>query len=228
MSSITANLQAVKERIEAAVRAAGRPAQSVQLVAVSKTFGPEAVREASLAGQRDFGENYVTEGVDKIRELRTLGLIWHYIGPIQSNKTRLIAEHFDWVHTIDREKVAARLSQARGAGQTELQVCIQVNVSGEASKSGVAPGELASLAKKVAGLPRLKLRGLMAIPEPTPDERLQRRRFAQLRALRDDLNRGGLALDTLSMGMSADLEAAIAEGATMVRVGTAIFGERKS
>lgn len=228
MSSITANLQAVKERIEAAVRAAGRPAQSVRLVAVSKTFGPEAVREASHAGQRDFGENYVTEGVDKIRELRTLGLIWHYIGPVQSNKTRLIAEHFDWVHTIDREKVAARLSQARDPGQTELQVCIQVNVSGEASKSGVVAEEIASLARKIAGFPRLKLRGLMAIPEPTSDERLQRGRFAQLRALRDDLNRGGLALDTLSMGMSADLEAAIAEGATMVRVGTAIFGERKS
>jgi len=226
MSSITANLQAVKQRIEGAVHAAGRPAQAVQLVAVSKTFGPEAVREAVAAGQRDFGENYVTEGVDKIRGLRALGLTWHYIGPIQSNKTRLIAEHFDWVHTIDREKVAARLSDARGPAQTELQVCIQVNVSGEASKSGVAPSETVSLAKKVAGLPRLKLRGLMAIPEPTPDEGLQRRRFAQLRSLRDDLNRGGLALDTLSMGMSADLEAAIVEGATMVRVGTAIFGER--
>ena len=200
----------------------------MQLVAVSKTFGSEAVREASVAGQRDFGENYVTEGVDKILELRVLGLTWHYIGPIQSNKTRLIAEYFDWVHTIDREKVAARLSQARKPGQTELQVCIQVNVSGEASKSGVSPGDLAPLAKRVSGFPRLKLRGLMAIPEPTSDERLQRRRFAQLRALRDDLNREGFALDTLSMGMSADLEAAIAEGATMVRVGTAIFGERNS
>jgi PLP dependent protein len=228
MSLITANLQAVKQRIEAAVRAAGRPAKAVQLVAVSKTFGPEAVREAAAAGQRDFGENYVTEGVDKIRELRALGLTWHYIGPIQSNKTRLIAENFDWVHTIDREKVAARLSQARAPAQAELQVCIQVNISGEASKSGVAPGETASLAKKIADLPRLKLRGLMAIPEPTPDEGLQHTRFAQLRSLRDDLNRGGLALDTLSMGMSADLEAAISEGATMVRVGTAIFGERTS
>ena len=228
MSSITANLQAVKQRIEAALRAAGRPAQGVQLVAVSKTFGPEAVREAAAAGQRDFGENYVTEGVDKIRALDALGLTWHYIGPIQSNKTRLVAEHFDWVHTIDREKIAARLSQARGPAQAELQVCIQVNVSGEATKSGVAPDDTVSLAKKVAGLPRLKLRGLMAIPEPTSDQGLQRKRFAQLRALRDALNRGGLALDTLSMGMSADLEAAIAEGATMVRVGTAIFGERAS
>jgi pyridoxal phosphate enzyme (YggS family) len=228
MSLITANLQAVKQRIEAALRAAGRPAQAVQLVAVSKTFGPDAVRKAAATGQRDFGENYVTEGVDKIRELRALGLTWHYIGPIQSNKTRLIAENFDWVHTIDREKIAARLSQARAAAQAELQVCIQVNISGESSKSGVAPAETASLAKKISDLPRLKLRGLMAIPEPTPDEGLQHRRFAELRALRDDLNRGGLALDTLSMGMSADLEAAIAEGATMVRVGTAIFGERTS
>ena len=228
MSSITANLQAVRQRIAAAARAAGRPADSVRLIAVSKTFASAAVREAAQSGLRDFGENYVTEGVEKIDELHGLGLIWHYIGPIQSNKTRLIAEHFDWVHSVDREKVAVRLSQARGAGQTELQVCIQVNVSGEASKSGAAPGDVAPLARKVADMPRLRLRGLMAIPEPTPDERLQRGRFAQLRALRDELNRGGLALDTLSMGMSADLEAAIAEGATMVRVGTAIFGERKS
>jgi PLP dependent protein len=228
MSSITANLQAVRERIAAAARAAGRSADSVRLVAVSKTFASAAVREAAKAGQSDFGENYVTEGVEKIGELRSFGLTWHYIGPIQSNKTRLIAELFDWVHSIDRENIAARLSQARGADQTELQVCIQVNVSGEASKSGVAPGDTAALARKVAGLRRLKLRGLMAIPEPTPDARLQRSRFAQLRALRDELNRDGLALDTLSMGMSADLEAAIAEGATMVRVGTAIFGERTS
>jgi pyridoxal phosphate enzyme (YggS family) len=228
MSSITANLQAVRQRIEAAVQAAGRPADSVRLVAVSKTFASGAVREAAQAGLRHFGENYVTEGVEKIRELRALGLTWHYIGPIQSNKTRLIGEYFDWVHSIDREKIAARLAQARGPGQTELQVCIQVNVSGEESKSGVAPEELASLARQVAGFPRLKLRGLMAIPEPTSDLRLQRRRFSQLRALRDELNGEGLALDTLSMGMSADLEAAIAEGATIVRVGTAIFGERKS
>jgi len=228
MSSITANLQAVRLRIAAAASAAGRPAESVRLVAVSKTFASEAVRQAAQAGQRDFGENYVTEGVEKIQELRALGLSWHYIGPIQSNKTRLIAEHFDWVHSIDREKIAARLSQARGPEQTELQVCIQVNVSGEGSKSGVSPGNLRALAKQVSGLPHLKLRGLMAIPEPTSVESSQRARFAQLRALRDDLNGEGLALDTLSMGMSADMDAAIAEGATMVRVGTAIFGERKS
>ena len=226
MSSITANLQAVRQRIAAAALAAGRPADSVRLVAVSKTFAAEAVREAAGAGQSEFGENYVTEGVEKIEELRALALTWHYIGPIQSNKTRLIAENFDWVHSIDREKIAARLSRARGAHRAELQVCLQVNVSGEASKSGAAPGEVAALARKVAGLPGLKLRGLMAIPEPTSDARLQRTRFAQLRALRDELNRDGLWLDTLSMGMSADMEAAIAEGATMVRVGTAIFGER--
>lgn len=213
-------------RIETATRAAGRPAQSVRLVAVSKTFPPAAVREAALAGQRDFGENYVQEGLEKIRELRALGLTWHYIGPIQSNKTRAIAENFDWVHTIERARIAERLSQARGAGQPDLQVCIQVNVSGEASKSGVAPQEVTALARQVVGNARLKLRGLMAIPEPTPDVRLQRSRFAQLRELRDRLNGEGFALDTLSMGMSADLEAAIAEGATLVRVGTAIFGER--
>jgi pyridoxal phosphate enzyme (YggS family) len=222
------NLQAVSQRIESATRAAGRPAQSVRLLAVSKTFPPQAVREAAQAGLRDFGENYVQEGVEKIRELASLGLTWHYIGPIQSNKTRAIAEHFDWVHSIDRAKIAARLSEVRGPRQTELQVCVQVNVSGEASKSGVAPEEVAQLAKHVAGFPRLKLRGLMTVPEPTTDTALQRRRFAQLRELRDRLNRDGLALDTLSMGMSADLEAAIAEGATMVRVGTAIFGERKA
>ena len=228
MSSITANLQAVRRRIESAAGAAGRSAGSVRLVAVSKTFAPAAVRDAAQAGQRDFGENYVQEGVEKIRELRALGLLWHYIGPIQSNKTRPIAEHFDWVHSIDRAKIAARLSQARDPAFPELQVCIQVNVSGEASKGGAAPEEVAALARQVAGFSRLKLRGLMAVPEPTPDERLQRRRFAQLRELRDRLNREGFAMDTLSMGMSADLEAAIAEGATMVRVGTAIFGERES
>jgi len=210
------NLQAVRQRIESATRVAGRPFQSVRLLAVSKTFPPEAVREAAQAGLRDFGENYAQEGVEKIRELSALALTWHYIGPIQSNKTRAIAEHFDWVHSIDRAKIAARLAEARGAGRTEL-----------ATKSGVAPSEAAQLAKEVAALPRLKLRGLMAVPEPTPDEALQRRRFGQLRELRDRLNRDGFAMDTLSMGMSADLEAAIAEGATLVRVGTAIFGERR-
>jgi PLP dependent protein len=228
MSPIRANLQAVRQRIEAAVRAAGRPAQSVRLVAVSKTFSEGAVREAVAAGQRDFGENYVQEGVEKIRALADLGIVWHYIGPIQSNKTRAIAESFDWVHSLDRAKIAARLSEARDPARSELQVCIQVNVSGEATKSGVAPGEVGELARQVAALPRLKLRGLMAVPEPTPDGEMQRRRFAQLRELRDRLNQDSFALDTLSMGMSADMEAAIAEGATLVRVGTAIFGERTS
>ncbi len=227
MSPIPLNLQAVRQRIESAARAAGRPPGSVALVAVSKTFPAAAVRAAAGAGQRDFGENYVQEGLGKLIELRALGLVWHYIGPIQSNKTRAIAEHFDWVHSVDRAKIAERLSQARPAESGDLQVCIQVNVSGESSKSGVAPGNLAPLARQVASLHRLKLRGLMAVPEPTPDVRLQRQRFAQLARLRDRLNSDeGFALDTLSMGMSADLEAAIAEGATLVRVGTAIFGER--
>ena len=226
MSPITENLQAVRQRIENAARAAGRPAESVSLVAVSKTFTAAAVREAASAGQRDFGENYVQEGVAKVGELRALALCWHYIGPIQSNKTRSIAENFDWVHSIERAKTATRLAEARAPRLAELQVCIQVNVSGEASKSGVAPEDAAALARQVAGLERLKLRGLMAVPEPTADALLQRRRFAQLRELRDRLNREGFAMDTLSMGMSADLEAAIAEGATLVRVGTAIFGQR--
>ena len=185
------------------------------------------MREAAQAGLRDFGENYAQEGIEKIRGLSALGLTWHFIGPIQSNKTRTIAEGFDWVHSIDRAKIAARLAEARGPGRSELQVCIQVNVSGEATKGGVAPSDAAQLAEQLAMLPRLKLRGLMAVPEPTPDEALQRRRFGQLRELRDRLNRNGFAMDTLSMGMSADLEAAIAEGATLVRVGTAIFGERR-
>jgi pyridoxal phosphate enzyme (YggS family) len=228
MSLIAENLQAVRQRIEAAARAAGRPPDSVQLVAVSKTFPCNAIRAAAAAGIRDFGENYVTEGVGKIEELRALGLTWHYIGPIQSNKTRPIAENFDWVHSLDRARIAARLAEARGPAQAQLQVCIQVNISGEASKSGVAPEEVDQLSEQVAELGRLKLRGLMAVPEPTPDPALQRRRFSQLRELRDRLNRAGFALDTLSMGMSGDLEAAIAEGATMVRVGTAIFGDRKN
>jgi PLP dependent protein len=227
MSPIAANLQAVRQRIESAERNAGRLPGSVTLVAVSKTFAAAAARAAAAAGQRDFGENYVQEGVGKVLELRPLGLVWHFIGPVQSNKTRAIAGHFDWVHSLDRARIAERLSQARPADRGDLQVCIQVNVSGEASKGGVAPRELASLAREIASLPRLRLRGLMAIPEPTPDPLLQRQRFAQLAGLRDRLNDGeGLALDALSMGMSADLEAAIAEGATLVRVGTAIFGER--
>ena len=213
-------------RIARAAEAAGRDAAEVRLLAVSKTWPADSVREAVAAGQRAFGENYVQEGAEKVDALAGLGLEWHFIGPLQSNKTRLVANRFAWVHSIDRLKIAERLSAQRDAHLPPLEVCIQVNVSGEASKSGVAPGELPELAHAVARLPRLRLRGLMAIPEPTSDVALQRARFATLRDLRDQLNADGLALDTLSMGMSDDLEAAIAEGSTMVRVGTAIFGSR--
>lgn len=226
MTTICANLQAVGARIAAAAARAGRPLADIRLLAVSKTFPAERVREAAAAGQRAFGENYVQEALAKMDALDDLALEWHFIGPLQSNKTRPVAERFDWVHGIERLKIAERLSAARGAQRPPLQVCIQVNVSGEASKSGVSPGDTAPLAHAVAGLPNLRLRGLMTIPEPSADMALARRRFAALRQLRDALNREGLALDTLSMGMSHDLEAAILEGATIVRVGTAIFGER--
>lgn len=231
LSPLQARLAAVNERIAAACARAGREPGSVTLVAVSKTFPAQVVREAAAAGQRHFGENYVQESVGKIAELSgnggVDGLIWHFIGPIQSNKTRAIAQNFHWVHTIDRERVARRLSEQRDAQLPALEACIEVNVSGEASKSGVNPEELQALADAVAALPRLRLRGLMAIPEPTTDEALSRRRFARLRELRDALNGRGHRMDTLSMGMSADMDAAIAEGATLVRIGTAIFGERK-
>lgn len=226
MTTISTNLQAVRARIAAAAQLAGRAVEDIRLLAVSKTFPPERVREAAQAGQIAFGENYLQESLGKIAALADLGLEWHFIGPLQSNKTRPVAEHFSWVHGIERLKIAERLSAARGAARPPLQVCIQVNVSGEASKSGVSPGETAALAHAVAGLPNLRLRGLMAIPEPTDDMPLARQRFAMLRELREVLNEAGMALDTLSMGMSHDLEAAILEGATIVRVGTAIFGER--
>lgn len=226
-------LAAVRERIRAACGQSGRSPDSVRLIAVSKTFPAEAVRASMLAGQRDFGENYVQEAVDKIAELRNAATAqgeppcWHFIGPLQSNKTRPVTQNFEWVHSVEREKIAARLSEQRDAHLPALQVCIQVNVSGESSKSGVAPAEVERLAAAVAALPRLALRGLMAVPEPTDDASLQRRRFAQLRSILERLNASGFGLDTLSMGMSADLEAAIEEGATMVRIGTAIFGERR-
>lgn len=226
MTTISTNLQAVRARIAAAAQLAGRAVEDIRLLAVSKTFPPERVREAAQAGQIAFGENYLQESLGKIAALADLGLEWHFIGPLQSNKTRPVAEHFSWVHGIERLKIAERLSAARGAARPPLQVCIQVNVSGEASKSGVSPGETAALAHAVAGLPNLRLRGLMAIPEPTDDMPLARQRFAMLRELLEALNKAGMALDTLSMGMSHDLEAAILEGATIVRVGTAIFGER--
>jgi hypothetical protein len=226
MDTIEKRLQAVKSRIAAACTAAGRDPRDIVLVAVGKTFPAESLRAAHAAGQRDFGENQVQEALAKIERLRDLDLVWHFIGPVQSNKTRAVAEHFDWVHSIDRLKIAERLSAQRPAALAPLQVCVQVNVSGEASKSGVPPLEAPALARAVAGLPRLRLRGLMAIPEPTTDMALARRRFETVRDLAAQLVREGLALDTLSMGMSDDLEAAIAAGATMVRVGSAIFGPR--
>lgn len=228
MATIANKIQEVSGRIARACDAAGRPVSSVTLLAVSKTFGPDAVRAAVEAGQTRFGENYVQEALDKIAALADLRprLEWHLIGPLQSNKTRAVAEAFDWVHGIDRLKVAQRLSEQRPAQLPPLQVCLQVNVSGEASKSGVAPHDVAPLARAVAALPRLRLRGLMAIPEPAGDLAAQRRPHRALRELRDALAAEGVVLDTLSMGMTADLEAAVLEGATIVRIGTAIFGGR--
>lgn len=226
MTTISDNLQAVKSRIRTAVHATGRPDGAVRLLAVSKTWPADSVRAAWVAGQRAFGENYVQEAVTKITALDDLDLEWHFIGPLQSNKTRDVAERFAWVHSIDRLKIAERLAAQRPAELPPLQVCIQVNVSGEDSKSGVAPEEVGALARAVAKLPRLRLRGLMAIPEPSEDPAVLRCRFALLRELRDRLNAEGMQLDVLSMGMSDDLEIAIAEGATIVRVGTAIFGAR--
>jgi pyridoxal phosphate enzyme (YggS family) len=221
-------MQAVEATIQAAAEAAGRPVADVKLLAVSKTFPAEAVLEAMAAGQRAFGENYVQEAVAKIAALgRLRGEIeWHFIGPLQSNKTKLVAEQFDWVHSVDRLKIAERLSDQRPEGARALNVCLQVNVSGEESKSGVEPAEAAALAHRIAALPGLRLRGLMAIPEPAATLDAQREPHARLRALMDTLCADGLDLDTLSMGMSADLEAAVLEGATMVRIGTAIFGAR--
>lgn len=226
MTPISANLQAVLARIDAAARAAGRNAEDITLLAVSKTWPADCIRAAAAAGQFAFGENYVQEGCAKVDALTALNIEWHFIGPLQSNKTRPVAERFDWVHSIDRLKVAERLSQQRPLDMAPLNVCLQVNVSGEASKSGCSLEDAPALARAIANLPKLRLRGLMCIPEPVDDPAAQRRPFRQLRELAGVLNSAGLALDTLSMGMSHDLEAAIAEGATLVRVGTAIFGER--
>jgi pyridoxal phosphate enzyme (YggS family) len=226
MGTIAANLQGVKSRIRRACEGAGRDPREIVLVAVSKTFPAGDIGAAHEAGQRCFGESYVQEAVGKIEALAALGLEWHFIGPIQSNKTREIATHFDWVHSVDRLRIAERLSAQRPPERGPLDVLLQVNISGEATKSGVSPAELDSLAKAVARLPSLRLRGLMAIPEPTEDMALARGHFEAVRALKDALCAEGLALDTLSMGMTDDLEPAIAAGATMVRVGTAIFGER--
>jgi len=223
MSTIADNIGLVSERIRAAANAVQRDANSIHLLAVSKTKPAQAVREAYAAGMRDFGENYLQEALGKQAELTDLPLSWHFIGPIQSNKTRAIAETFAWVHSVDRLKIAQRLSEQRPADLPPLNICIQVNVSGEASKSGCTPADLPALANAISALPRLKLRGLMAIPEPTEDRTAQDAAFATVRDLQASLN---LPLDTLSMGMSHDLESAIAQGATWVRIGTALFGAR--
>jgi len=237
MASLDINTQArlrqVRDRIERAARAAGRDPREVALVAVAKTFGAGRIREALAAGQRRFGENYLQEAVAKMAEVARTEpgpVEWHFIGPVQSNKTRELAETFDWVQSVERLRVAQRLSQQRPAERAPLNLLLQVNISGEATKHGVPPQDLAGLARQVARLPRLKLRGLMAIPEPTPDPAQQKAAFARMRGLfeqlRGELAGAGVDLDTLSMGMSDDLEAAIAEGSTMVRIGTAIFGAR--
>ncbi len=226
MTTIAANLQTVRGRISTACAAAGRDVNEVTLLAVSKTFPADAVRAAHAAGQQAFGENYIQEAVEKQALLADLPLAWHCIGPIQSNKTRLVAQHFAWAHSVDRLKIAQRLAEQRPESLRELQVCIQVNIDGGPTKSGVAPQEALALAREVAQLPRLRLRGLMTIPEPLDDFDAQLAVHRRARALFDDLRAAGLALDTLSLGMSADLEAAIHAGSTMVRVGTAIFGGR--
>lgn len=223
---IEQRLQQLRSRIVAAAGAAGRDPAEIRLIAASKTFDAAAVREAHAVGQVDFGENYVQEALDKMGELGDLPLVWHFIGPIQSNKTRAIAERFDWVHSVDRLKIAERLSAQRPQSLPPLDICLEVNISGEASKGGVPAEDLPVLAQAVSHLPRLRLRGLMAIPAPSSDPLEQRAAFAAVRRLYEALRASGYSLDTLSMGMSGDLEAAIAEGATMVRVGTAIFGER--
>ena len=224
MATISDNLQVVRERIARAARTAGRDPVSVTLLAVSKSQPVARIEEARGAGHKAFGENYVQEALEKMDALP--GLEWHLIGPLQSNKTRLAAERFAWVHTLEREKIARRLSEQRPAGLPPLNVLIQVNVSGEATKSGVAVEAIAALARAIAPLPRLRLRGLMAVPEPTPDVALQRKRFRTVKAAFENL-KDEFGLDTLSMGMSDDMEAAIAEGATLVRIGSAIFGARK-
>jgi pyridoxal phosphate enzyme (YggS family) len=228
MITIPANLQAVKLRIDAACAAARRDPATVTLLAVAKTWPASAVREAAAAGQRAFGESYVQEALAKQAALTDLALEWHFIGPLQSNKTRAVAENFAWVHSVERLKIAERLSAQRPPQLPPLNVCVQVNVSGEASKSGCAPEAAPALCRAVAALPGLRLRGLMAIPELTEKSALTRRRFAVLHDLQEALGAEGLSLDTLSMGMSHDLDDAIMEGATIVRIGTAIFGERVS
>ena len=226
MTTISKALQAVQARIQRAAMHCGRRSDSITLIAVSKTVSAESLRIAYAYGQRAFGESYVQEALPKIAALQDLALEWHFIGPLQSNKTKIVAENFAWVHSVERAKVAQRLSEQRPQAMPPLNICLQVNVSGEASKRGVAPAEVLALAQAVATLPKIKLRGLMAIPEATADVLKQHVQFHLLRELFDQLNLHGLALDALSMGMSDDLETAIAEGATLLRVGSAIFGAR--
>jgi PLP dependent protein len=227
MTTIATRLQTVKSRIAEAAKNAGRQPEEILLLAASKTNPPEKLREAWEAGQTVFGENYLQEGLIKIRALSDLPIEWHFIGPIQSNKTKPIAENFAWVHSVDREKIAVRLSNARPDSLPPLQVCVQVNVSGEVTKSGVDPKEAVALATFVNQLPRLKLRGLMAVPELTSATALQREQFLMMREIFDQLKKDGFDIDTLSMGMTEDMDIAIAEGATIVRIGTAIFGPRR-
>ncbi len=228
MEYIAENLKKTRARIIAAEQKSGRAADSVSLLAVSKTHPVETILSAVQAGQRHFGENYVQEAVDKISALAGHDLVWHFIGPIQSNKTRLLAEHFDWVHSVETIRIARRLSDSRPPQMSALNVCIQVNISGEYTKSGVNPADTPDLAREILALPGLKLRGLMVIPAATHDFATQRMAFHQTRLLLEQLNAGGMGLDSLSMGMSDDLEAAVAEGSTIVRVGTAIFGARQT
>ncbi len=228
MSSIAQSLEKIRNRVTVLERHYGRPPDGVRVLAVSKTKPADAVRAAAKAGQREFGENHVQDALTKLDALGGLDLVWHFIGPIQSNKTRLIAARFDWVHSIDRAKIARRLNEQRPEGLAPLEVCIQVNLSGESSKSGVDPDQVEELAQLVSGLPQLKLRGLMTLPRPCDDLEQQRPPFAALRGILETLNAAGFGLDTLSMGMTSDMEAAIAEGATIIRIGTAIFGTRET
>jgi PLP dependent protein len=228
VSSIAQSLEKIRNRVTVLERHYGRPPDGVRVLAVSKTKPADAVRAAAEVGQREFGENHVQDALTKLDALGDLDLVWHFIGPIQSNKTRLIAARFDWVHSIDRAKIARRLNDQRPEGLAPLEVCIQVNLSGESSKSGVDPDQAEELAQLVSGLPRLKLRGLMTLPRPCDDLEEQRRPFAALRGILETLNATGFTLDTLSMGMTGDMEAAIAEGATIIRIGTAIFGAREA
>ena len=226
MIKVTENLRKIQDLLRREARACGRDPAHVRLLAVSKRKPAAAVLEAAAAGQRDFGENFVQEGIAKMDEVGRDDLVWHFIGHLQSNKTRQVAARFDWVHTLDRSKIARRLSEQRPHHAPDLNVCIQVNIDDEDSKAGIAPADVAALAAEVAGLPRLRLRGLMCIPRAHGDREAQRRPFAALRALLESLGHLGLELDTLSMGMTADYAAAIREGATIVRIGTALFGSR--